>query len=588
MVKRYLVTTALEETWPEENIPVLFLGEWCRLYDRKAVWEARDAVVAPYHWDNREKLHQDYEYIQCLYEELLVELVEKLNTLHDVNHSVRYWRIIVGPWLSYFIQMLFDRWFMLRQVIHDHNIVGVRVLIGSDYRFVPNNFDDFESLYVCDVWNEMIYAQLLALTSLPIEYVDAVVPQPDKDNLRLNNKVKRTLLRFTSDTLNNFVKEDESVFISSYLKIKQDLLLQFKLGQVPKIWQKIATPKIELDTNMRKWNNIKPENVDDFLEIVRSLIPMHIPLVYLEGYQKVLTLTSELHWPKRPNVIFTSNSFSSDDTFKVWAAEKVELGTPLVIGQHGGHYGIGKWDSTEDHQIAICDHFLSWGWETKGQKKITPIGNLKGFGTRGVWDKQGFALLIENSVPRFSYRMYSVPVAGQLLEYFEYQYRFVEALPQMLRDQVIVRLYPSDYGWSLKRRWRDRFPMLQLDDGRRSVASLIMKSRLCISTYNATTYLESMSQNIPTLIFWNLKHWELRDSAFPYIEKLKAVGILHETPESAAKQMTLVWNDVSSWWESQEVQSVRKEFCGRYAHIPEKPLDVMAKLFSEIKVGLNI
>jgi hypothetical protein len=39
-MKEYtLVTTALEETWPDDNQPVLFLGEWCRLYSKKPLWE---------------------------------------------------------------------------------------------------------------------------------------------------------------------------------------------------------------------------------------------------------------------------------------------------------------------------------------------------------------------------------------------------------------------------------------------------------------------------------------------------------------------------------------------------------------------
>ena len=128
-MKEYtLVTTALEETWPDDNQPVLFLGEWCRLYSRKTVWEKLDSVVAPYHWDDREKLYKDYLYLQGLYEELLVELAVKLNTIHGGNHSVRYWRIIVGPWLGYFIQMLFDRWAMLQQVVRDNDISGAYVL----------------------------------------------------------------------------------------------------------------------------------------------------------------------------------------------------------------------------------------------------------------------------------------------------------------------------------------------------------------------------------------------------------------------------------------------------------------------------
>ena len=59
MVKRLLVTTALEETWPTDGQPILFLGEWCKLFDRKHVWEKLDYTLATYHWDDRDKLYQD-------------------------------------------------------------------------------------------------------------------------------------------------------------------------------------------------------------------------------------------------------------------------------------------------------------------------------------------------------------------------------------------------------------------------------------------------------------------------------------------------------------------------------------------------
>ena len=45
---RYLITTEDEATWKFDR-PVIFLGEWCRLYNRKQKWKNMDAVVAkPY------------------------------------------------------------------------------------------------------------------------------------------------------------------------------------------------------------------------------------------------------------------------------------------------------------------------------------------------------------------------------------------------------------------------------------------------------------------------------------------------------------------------------------------------------------
>lgn len=587
MVSRFLVTTALEDTWPADDTPVLFLGEWGRLYDRKPEWEKRDAVVAPYHWDDRAKLHNDYLYLQALYEDLLNELATKLNAAHCVNHSLRYWRIIIGPWLGYFIQMLFDRWSMLRQVVRDNDISGVRVLQRKEDQLVPNGMAAFSTMFVGDVWNELIYAQILELMGITVERIDATNSEhTSPGNAHTANpkrRLKHRLAQVASQISGVLCRDNEYFFISSYLGVKQDMLLQAKLGQIPKLWRSVAVPITSVDLAARQWQLPTPKNSDDFPALVRTLIPRHIPTAYLEGYQDLVTLAANLPWPKRPKAIFTSNAFNADDVFKAWAADKIERGVPLLIGQHGGNYGMASWSFEEDHQIAIADRFLTWGWCQSEQNKITPVGNFKGFGKSVVADKAGIALLVEMTMPRHSYHMYSVPVAaGQWLDYFEDQCRFVQGLPEGLRDQLLVRLYSQDYGCSQRQRWQAHFPNVQLDEGAQPMMSLLKKTRLYISTYNATTYLESMSLNFPTIMFWNPKHWELRDSAIPYFEQLKAVGIFHDTPESAARQMAAVWDDVSGWWESAAVQSVRREFCERYAHIPDNPLELMGKLFREI------
>ena len=64
----YLVTTGLEDTWPESGKSIVFLGEWCRLYSRKHHWANIDAEVLPYHWNDRNKLYKDYQYLLKLYE----------------------------------------------------------------------------------------------------------------------------------------------------------------------------------------------------------------------------------------------------------------------------------------------------------------------------------------------------------------------------------------------------------------------------------------------------------------------------------------------------------------------------------------
>ena len=90
MVARTLITTADEQVWPaEEHEPVLFLGEWCKRYSRKEQWKKLDSEILPYHWDNRNLLYEDYKYLQEFYEELLIELSQKLNQIHETDHNLR-------------------------------------------------------------------------------------------------------------------------------------------------------------------------------------------------------------------------------------------------------------------------------------------------------------------------------------------------------------------------------------------------------------------------------------------------------------------------------------------------------------------
>ena len=80
-MKRHLITIADEKTWPEDKKhPVLFLGEWCKLYSRKSNWEKLDSKTRPHHWSDREKLHADYQAMQIIYEKTLSVLADKKST----------------------------------------------------------------------------------------------------------------------------------------------------------------------------------------------------------------------------------------------------------------------------------------------------------------------------------------------------------------------------------------------------------------------------------------------------------------------------------------------------------------------------
>jgi putative transferase (TIGR04331 family) len=561
VVSRFLCTTALEETWRDTE-PVLFLGEWCRRPSRKERWSRMGVEIPPYHWDDRDRLQRDYAYLQDLHERLLHDLAAQLNRMHAVDHGPRYWRILLGPWLGYFIQILFDRWTSIQECVRGYDLSGTVVLRGGEEALVPSSMGDFARLFVDDAWNHHIYSGILTghTNVRCVEQARQSVPPPVAATPPTRRPLKRAIATWGSRAAAALVREQDALLLSTYLPSRDEFTLQLRLRQIPQLWRPIPLVSVAVDFHQRDWS-LDGEARSEFEAYARGRIPQQIPSAYLEGYSILLRQIASLPWPKRPKVIWTSNAHGIDDVFKAWAAEKVERGAPLVIGQHGGHYGSGRWSFNEDHDVAISDLYLSWGWSDPAQPKVKPVGQLKAKRPLNVrHGAQPNALLVSCVVPRFSYWMYSAIVARQWLDHFEDQCAFAGALPALIRNALQVRLYPQDFGWDQAARWRERFPDVRLDEGRVNIDALIRHSRLYISTYNATTFLESFTMNVPTVMYWNPRHWELRDSASAHFDELMRVGIFHATPESAAQHVAAVWDDIDTWWGSAPVTGALDRF----------------------------
>ena len=368
--------------------------------------------------------------------------------------------------------------------------------------------------------------------------------------------------------------------------MKTLILLQLCLRQFPKIWEPIPAPSIAVNVVDRGWliSQYDTNHDENFLALVRTLIPRHLPLIYLEGYKDAINLLLKSAWPKSPKAIFTSNSYSSDDIFKIWAAEKIESGVPLLIGQHGGHDGMTLWNFMENHQINVADWFLSWGWKDLAPDKIIPVGFFKAL-NKVKPAVEGNALIVEMCLSRYSQMMSSLPVAsGQWQNYFNSQCRFVESLSLKVREKLLIRLFPEDFGHGQMSLWNEKYPDVFVDNGQAPLSKLMSKSRICICTYNATTYIESIFMNYPTIVFWDTDFWELRDGVVPYFELLNTVGVFHESPEAAAAQLDRVWDDVTDWWFSNNVQDARSKFCEQYARNPKSLVKSLCKIFTQVAV----
>ena len=169
-------------------------------------------------------------------------------------------------------------------------------------------------------------------------------------------------------------------------------------------------------------------------------------------------------------------------------------------------------------------------------------------------------------------------MASQVIKYIDDQLTFYKKLPSTVSKSLMIRLYPHDYGWSQRERWREAFPNSVLDNNKDFHKS-IQQVNLVIAGWNSTTYLEVMALDIPLVLFWNPNLFELNKDAVELFEELKKVGIFHESPASAAIHVDEIWDDIDSWWSNPEVVKAKNNFVNMYV----KPVDLVSNLNAELK-----
>lgn len=586
-MSRYLITTADERSWKFDR-PILFLGQWCQLYDRKQIWSGMDAAVAePYGIQAHEK-ERDIAYVQSLSSQLLVELSAALNAFHNTCHDTRYWNIVIGHWLQRYVAVVFNRYFTLKQALDKYEVSSSTVFASDGYSLATPDSHTF--VYAChdDIWNHVLYSDILS-------FMERLKVDVDKDALKgergfavvshsipaCKGWIKNFTSKFATNVLPKLIREHDAVISSSALPMKEEIKLQLSFGQCPQLWRSPPLKTVNLDREKRLNFILNAESHQGFERFVRRQLSEIIPICYLEGYEQLTQEVKALPWPRKPKFIFTSNRFGTDEVFKVWTASKVEEGVPYYVGQHGNNYGTHIYAGNEQWPERIsADKFFSWGWSKQGTNVFPAIIFKQVNRKAPKFNPLGGLLLIEKTNP---------PHIWPWDRYFEYadyqedQFRFEEGLSDQVRSMVVVRLHHEhgSYNWFAVQRWQDRSPLAKIDKGATSLGSLISESRIVVHSYDSTGILETLAANIPTLCFMQEGLGHLCASARPYYELLKDAGILVETPAQAAEMIEKHWNNIGAWWEGEKVQSARKVFCDRYAKTNAYPIALMKRLLSD-------
>ena len=568
--KQYLIATADELTWKFDQ-PVIFLGEWCRLYDRRHVWETMNANVAEPYGLDKSKKEEDFSKIRQLELKLFPEFYKILNKHFNLSHEERFWQILLGHWFRRILILLLNRINTFKQCLQKYNISGITISKSDDYLAVLDS-SHINTASIDDNWNNLLNARILNLLKVdfPIEFSQnniKIIPYAKKV-FSIKSSFTHKIFNWSTYIYNKisrrYLNDNDAFILNSYLPLKEEIKLELILKQWPQMWR-LQNTKNDLskiikkpDTNLREKLSAKilKKSDSDFENIVRSLIFELTPICFLEGFHELKKKASEQLWPKSPKFIFTCNNFDSHEVFKMWVASKVELGFNYYVGQHGNNYGTKK-NYTQATEITTADKFITWGY--KKSNKFYPAFIFTQIGQKKIFHDPNGGLLLTQLPHPASYETFDIETHH--IKYFDDQKEFIKGLNINSKEKLTIRLHKAyQYlRWSEKKRWFDFDSSLKLDTGQTNINKLISKNRLVVHSYDSTGMLETLSQNIPTLAFWQNNFDHLEDSAILNYQTLVDAGIVHLSSKSVAKKVNDVWYDVDGWWSQSYIQKARRE-----------------------------
>ena len=486
------------------------------------------------------------------FQQVLDQVASNLNEIHSVNYSTRYWNIFVGPWLQQFIDMVMFRM---------HDLANDIEIPAATAEYSPaNSLRQFREFSKIESFVERLHFDTL------LHFENS------KDS-----RVAESMVPRNSTVASANQKLGRSFVTATYLPRKPEVALQLRLWRIPRRINHQELPAMKINSEFR--NLLSNTNGGESIktQAIIALLPIYMPRIYVEQYFELIQTRKPWSSGRYPKVIFTANRHLYDDVFNYWAAHAAEMGSKIVLAQHGGQFGISEFPSfSERHELEISNRYLTWGW--KSSQNSYP----------------GFALTINNSkkiVPKNSGNLlvvtdelwkYPRSIFTDLSDksgYLEHLANTISSFQPQIQAEVLLRIHHAEAQSGAPQRdwWIENLPSIAHDNGNLSFRETLSKSRLVLIAHNGTSIPESIALNAPTIITWNDSYMKVRKSAEAVFEALEKVGVFHHTSESAALFINSIWDDVDGWWNSAPTLDARKQFTDQYARTVSNPVRFLAK-----------
>lgn len=562
----YIICTSLiRENANKNNI---YLGFWAIPANKFLSY--RNKKITKFIWTNKNKFQNDSLYIKKICLKLYRSLYLSLNKTHRSNYSIRFWKILLFPWLYYYISSLYFRWNSIKKIKKKNNFF----IFKKNFKLNKSNFLEDHYLFLNDHWNQKIFQEIVCMQKKKFLFQKNL----NSTKYQFNKYIFYSyFFYFIPDILFTFInylisllKKKKLLFISTsyeknsnfslFKKYKLNSYLVFFLNKLNPLF--IHSGKSNYDLR-KKFNNLfsnyfLPKNKFEFYLIKK--VSEDLPNYLLEDFKNYLNRYIKI--PNSKIIISAYGLFSKFEKFYI--AEQVNKGAKLYLLEHGGSLPTKK--VTLDLDLNIVDKKITWHIPLNSKEFQIPTHPYlfnKKINKKINYKNNKDCVIIGGGEYKHIWNAGYFIKPPQIIEQLEDVKKLYNCLRDEIQKKIFVKPHPSysqgsNITFDLKKFYKKNLKKSLIKEI--PIEDCIAKSKLAITVYAQTTFSLCMYSSIPTILIYDKKHYIFHNKFKSLIEQLIKNKIIFHNPILAAKHINYIWSDPEVWFNSNEVKKVRNLF----------------------------
>jgi|TARA_B110000858_G_scaffold185801_1_gene228324 putative transferase (TIGR04331 family) len=499
------------------------------------------------------------------YDQYLNKLYPVFNKFHKVNYSKGFWDLLLGYFLLIHISLCLRFHFSkFKKKTRVNQIAKKQIeILDPKYYYIPTTrIEHREYFQMSDLGQNQLFSQYIIGQDI-LKNITFFKKKKKTKNFKTEG-IKEYIFKFRQ-YLSFRLKNPIAIFTGCYmsknfmesLKLKNKNNLSFIKFYIPeKRNTKLFWSVRNMISNLR--------TADKFDKFFFSTLNYSLPRSILEDFNYNSNFTLKfLNKLKKLKFLFNEN-MTEANLFLVAFSKIKKIKTIYLEHNWIQHQYIGNIINFIKDKF---DFFFTNGWKFN-DKKMIPSGSYFFYPKIKKLNilKKKKILFVSGATlkrPPYTFSGHDAHDANNHEEFIKMNNFFFNNLDNKILKNIWIRRHPEKKN---KHPAIDEFFYTKakkinfINTKKESLIDNITSFELVVINYLSTPYLQTLCQNVPTVIFFNKNANFLNNNNLDFYNDLFNSNILHSDPKKAAKFVKKIWQNPSEWWNNKDTQKLKKKF----------------------------